>query len=346
MRLLRDDARVSSILVFSMPDEGTSLDFARWLETRLTEPDFHQLVAELESVRDYVQPIDDEVNPPPTQTLESIIGEFLSKVLDEGLCILAEDGRKEKLQSLYQTPKALEELHFRIHADGGEYWQKKIQTASAPRSALMQSKPKTRESNGAVIDSELRSDSAQSEKSIPSDPKPIVTLASKNRSWLYPAVISSLCSAAAVFAIMTSMPKDSGDLSLQRFECQWSVAELERTKDRKDFFRKVSFLANWPDEPQKNAASLAREIAQYRSACSSLIMANFRMLSPDEQDFFRQKCKAWSVKFDAQLSKIEDAQLSKIGTVGDASLNEVHGAVGDIIKQLKKSLNDKIDSFG
>ncbi len=334
MSLPRNDAPVSRVLVFTMPDEGTPIDFARWLETRLTEPDFHQLIAELESVRAYVHPEDDVTNPASIQTLENLLGEQVSEVLEKGLSILSVDDHKAKLQALYSNTIALEELHFRIYAEGGEYWQKKIESAASVSAAMPTKETKLLTNTVAVVSTESKAVSAETERTQLGKQRS-VSLASRNQSWVWPAAMSAICSAAAVFAVMINLPKEP---YREQFACQWSAAELRKSTASKDFFRKVTYLAAWPEEPQKDAATLAREIAHYRSACSELIMSDFKVLSAADQKFFRDRCIAWSSKFDAQLLRIEKD--------GDAAVKEVHIAVGDIIKQLKKTLKEKTDSVG
>ena len=336
MSLPRNDAPVSRVLVFTMPDEGTPIDFARWLETRLTEPDFHQLIAELESVRAYVHPEDDVTNPASNQTIENLLGgEQVSEILEKGLSILSSDDKKTKLQALYSNTIALEELHFRIYAEGGEYWQKKIESAASASTAMTQKETKLPENTVAIVSTESKAVSAEVERTRLEKQRSVSLASSRNQSWVWPAAMSAICSAAAVFAVMIYLPKEP---SREQFACQWTAAELKKSTASKDFFRKVTYLAAWPEEPQKDAATLAREIAHYRSACSELIMSDFQVLSAADQKFFRDRCIAWSSKFDAQLLRIEKD--------GDAALKEVHIAVGEIIKQLKKTLKEKTDSVG
>ena len=56
--------------------------------------------------------------------------------------------------------------------------------------------------------------------------------------------MNAICSAAAVFAVMIYLAKEP---PREQFAWQWSAVELRRSTASEDFFRKVTYLAAWPE---------------------------------------------------------------------------------------------------
>ena len=274
---------------FDMPDDSREL--AAWLESHLVGDTLGELIAELSAAH----PADED----RSQMLADVLGNEMAVVPERGLVPLTE----QRLRSLIRWPWLLRELQQRVLTDGGPYWQ----TLAASRSFDAE-----RDRVWRRMEIEIKNEApASGRPSGPRLPSEEMRLSSAELSGAlrHPARHTQighhtrmLIAVAALIllgvGLWRAMPRSEpwGWYRPGVFAQDVpAAAYLRRLADSaEEYFAR----------PRDTTKQLEQTITDFRRSCDVLLAAQHETLNDTDRAWLRERCQAWSKKFDDQLAEL------------------------------------------
>jgi hypothetical protein len=290
------------LLSLDLPDDPKGL--ARWLEAHLLSTDFARLVTELSAVQSESAPVN--------LTVRQVLGAWLPRVLQEGLCVVP----PSELRRLLKHPPLLAELQELVLIEGGPYWDRVA--ASAPEL-------KTIAERGRLRFDEFLQTASSSPTVEPGS-------ARRQAAWqILPWIVSftmAACVLIGVFAIQSWRASAPAATT-------WGWSKPDAMPANVTAATYLHALADGADEwfskRPDDSAALAKRLGEMRQGCSQLIFAEHLALSDVDRDWLREKCRDWAAKLDAQRVALE----------AGASVQEVRAQADQIVTNLAAALRAK-----
>ncbi len=280
-----------------IPDEPAAL--AGWLQGELAGWRLADLTAELAAVHG--------ATAEPTPALADVIGEHADAVLASGLGALPAPA----LQTLLRHPVLLLELQRWLLEESTPFWVEWFQAGPAREPMLRH----TRERLQEWLEQAQRSRATQA------------TIPSRRPALRWLAVPFAMAAAVAVLVggyVYMQHANQAG-------EWGWNRPEVFANAPAATYLDRLAEAAQqWFDERPETAEGVAERIASMRLGCTRLILAEHASLAPADRAWLRERCRAWSAKFDEQLREIE-AGKDPIAVRGqaDATVHKLVNALRD-----------------
>jgi hypothetical protein len=75
---------------------------------------------------------------------------------------------------------------------------------------------------------------------------------------------------------------------------------------RADYLSRLAIVAaDWYQSRPEDAKGLALRIAQFRQACSMLLLCEHRPLTPDDRIWLTENCRSWAARIEGYLIALE-----------------------------------------
>lgn len=296
-----------NILILDLPQSAD--DYAEWLENQLVSPDFGELLSELRALAS------GNAGTGPAATLDAILGDQKSQVLESGLRCLT----PQQVRELLKNPDALEDLLFEIHISDSEYWQLQLPAMQIPESAIP---PELRErADKQAVTPVLKSD-------VSDAPKTSRPAATSRRSWWIGAVLAT----AAVVLVMFSLrqPEAPNGWGWQRsdvFTAQLTAPE---------YLQHLADSANqWFNKTPTDRDSLRTRLAEFREGCDQLIEAPHPQLADTDRKWLVERCRAWSTKLDEHIAALDQGE----------SFEDVQRDADETVMRLINAIEERAESL-
>ncbi|CAN5426455.1 hypothetical protein BH11PLA2_BH11PLA2_11630 [soil metagenome] len=261
-----------SLAVYNLPDDVVQQP--RWLDEQLVGDRLGDLIAELAAANN---------SPPLTVSVRTLLGKYVSAVLERGLSALP----AEAVQQLLRQPHHLFELQEMVMIEGGPYW------AKLPRPNAFQERVR------------------QSFQKLPLTGTPIVPLSLARPRRLPSAWLVSLATAAVVlvtvFGGMQLMKPPVPTTPVASVGWGWAKPDaLPKSTDAKTYLNELANAADeWFKKTPEDSVALAKRINEFRQGCSVLLLADHKALNAEQQSWLKDRCRKWATKFDDSLAKLE-----------------------------------------
>ncbi|MEO2018062.1 MAG: hypothetical protein ABGZ53_27230 [Fuerstiella sp.] len=268
-----------TVHVLTIPDDHSQ--WADWLEQQLVGLHLHELVDELQVVRE----ADSEATE--SNSLQLVLStEQLRAVAESGLSRLG----VTKVQQILQHPDCLLELQEHLLVNGGKYWNS-IERSDDLLSAVERVRYRTEASIQAA---------ESGEKSV-SAPTSATATGRRQIGWL-------LSTAAVLFVgvmVWQQQPSPSGRVlglaGLLANNVTSSAEYLNRIADAGEA---------WFGQTPRDSSDLIVLLREVSQDCQILIDADHQALTSSEREWFVTKCRNWKTKFDETLANLESGQLT------------------------------------
>jgi hypothetical protein len=323
---------MSTLHAFDIPEDDTALP--AWLESQLASPRLAELAAELTVLQEAGSSA--HGGGSGERTLDGLLENRVPQVCERGLAVVP----PHVLWRLFRYPNLLIELQTRVLTDGGAYWDKKLK--DSPELSEMVDTGWSR-LQASLLSGQSAGDSSQATSLTAVRPYEVASPAqvAGNRKQTRPArlrwFVAGLATAAAV-AVGAVLIRDRPGGSPQVAKTEWGWNRPDAfTKDvtREQYLNGLADAAEeWrrkrPDTPQ----ALAQRINEFREGCSRLILAEHKPLPPKDQEWLRDRCRAWAKKFDEELAEVEAGKgpLAVRGEV-DETVNKLVAALRNRAQQ-------------
>jgi hypothetical protein len=275
-----------------IPD--TQRELVDWLESHLLGMQLGDLVSELQAVHG---------TSPNSPSLEQVCGGKLTSVLQNGLGAL----ESSQLRKLLQRPHLLLSLQEEILQRGGDYWMQQPLRREEEMALAMQWK---------LLESELAA------------PPVTPSMPTNRRGWMGRSAIASILSVTVTLALVFAL----SDRLMPTAAPGWGWEKpgaLAANVPAKGYLENLATSAqDWFKKRPDNPQDLARRIVEFRQGCSTLILAEHKALSPDDQVWLRDRCRAWATKLDGHLAAIEAGEdVATVRAAADETVNKLIDAI-------------------
>ena len=319
------------IYALDIPDDTGQV--AAWLERQIAGPHLGALAAELAAVHE----TDSDSVKPEERSLDEVLGGALAEVLQAGL----QQVKPEALQRLLQRPELLLELQARVLAEGGEYWRELLDESRELDEVLERGRqrltdrfsmaPTARTSTADDESGDLIGTSAHGAgETVQQQDAAAATVAIP---WYRrPLWVSAMTAAAVVLLMLGGQHWFQGPQPPAATAWGWNGPDaMPRGVSLKGYLEALAGGGQaWFNKRPDDAAGLAQRILEMRQGCNRLILADHSPLSAAEQEWLKDKCRAWAAKFDQQLAALE----------AGADVAEVRRAMDEIVTNLVKALRN------
>lgn len=266
-----------TVRILTIPPETDR--WPTWLEEQLVDVHLHDLVAELQMMRDAEGLTDDPV------ALQSLLS------TDE-LTAIAERGLRElgtrALQDLFRNPESLFELQDHILIHGSSYWDSVHRSAESLQAA-------ERVSTAVAA--------RPTDVSPPARHEPDQQPTRRN-------VIFWLTSVVAVALIAVAVLQNPGTGFSGRILGRRGLITNDVGSSQEYFERLGNAGMEWFEFKSKDRTQLVTLLQEVSSDCQLLIEAEHQVLSAAERARFVDKCTKWKQKIDVVLAQLQSGELS------------------------------------
>ncbi|HEV3386103.1 MAG TPA: hypothetical protein VG097_14885 [Gemmata sp.] len=289
-------------IAMTIPDDPARL--ADWLEAQLVGQNLGKLVAELRAVHG---------DQPTTQSLNAILGNNATTVLESGLGILPHS----VLQELLRNPSLLLELQEQVLMEGGPYW------SELPMS----------EEFGESLErgwERLRREVVP-QLAVPAPPIALPTRQAGLLRKLLPYAVTSLATAAAILVAFHFVPINQQQDTAKAWG--WQKPDAFPTNlDRVAYLNRLADEADeWFNKRPDNVAAAAKRISEFREGCTALLLAEHSPLTPADRIWLKERCQKWSQALDSTLAKLEENRDVVVAL----------GAADETAKKLSRAIRDR-----
>ncbi|MFL5327417.1 MAG: hypothetical protein ACJ8C4_00755 [Gemmataceae bacterium] len=273
------------------PDDPKAL--AGWLESQLAGTGLRDLAAELAAIHGAAAS--------ERTTAAQWLGPARDEVLQRGLGSLPAG----TLGELMKRPALLLKLQEEILVHGGPYWQQLL------------------DRRGEYNRAEERGREQLREMSAPATIAPRRT--SHRREWM----VAFATAAAVLLAVWginkVTAPSDDN--------WGWTRADAFAQADTaKGYLNRLADEADeWFKKSPTDAKGLAKRLGQMREGCSALLLSDHTVLAAADRDWLRERCRAWSARFDGQIAALERGDDPK----------KVKDEADETIRKLDKALRER-----
>jgi hypothetical protein len=291
-------------VAMTIPDDAA--DLPGWLESHLVGPDLGRLIEELRAVQG---------KGPPLRSLDALLGDRTTAVLERGLSVLP----RQAIRELLRFPDLLLDLQTLVLVEGGVYW------SDLPVAAeFAQIADRGWERLQAVL---------HPAGVIPSRTQPASRPGLLRR--FLPYVLTSLATAAAVLVAtpFTRIPSPRAPEQSQAPTWGWQKADaLPQDLDRTAYLNRLADEADeWFGKRPTTPMQLAQRLGEFREGCSVLLLSEHRPLPEADRTWLKDRCQAWAKKIDSLLVRLEET-----GTV-----EETLEGTDTVVRQLTKALRER-----
>jgi hypothetical protein len=267
-----------------IPDDEN--DWPAWLERRLVRLDLFQLAEDLNTLRG-------EREYPP-ETLESVCGQSLDKVLLHGVRSLS----TRQISLLMRQPELLLELQDVVLSQGGVYWD---QVSNAEREA-----------------SKVSLSGNQSSTFLLDEEHKVVVRQNSPTSWPYrraslAAVAATIFIAIGVW-ISRPVPSSGGGWGLDNPEL------LSANVSGELYFKKLAdAAATFPKKGLDTKDNALKRITEFKAGCYKIARATHPQIKNIKaRQLLTLKCEEWSAKLDTFIDQIKSTPTEWESVVSEA----------------------------
>lgn len=292
-----------SLLAFEIPEKPAQI--ANWLERHVVDVRLSALVAELAAVNGRDEGV--------KMSMERSLDTLMSEVLTSGLSVLGHD----RLRWFLQYPEWLFELQERVFVDGGPYWD---HVADETRMASADALQAGWELLKLHTTTAARPTRPTPPEPIPRPVPPTVTKEVSNFDWY--AILPYVLTVAATILVVLGLewtvfranpvvePKLAGDPidppPAAPAAWGWNRSDaLDAQTDREYLVTLANSADEWFKKRPETPADVAQRIHSFRAGCSRLLLAEHRLLAPDDRTWLEERCRAWADQLDDQLARLE-----------------------------------------
>lgn len=290
-----------NVHVLEIP-EATS-DLADWLEGHLVGLHLGTLVAELLAVH----------GEPAYRPLEEILGDDLSRVLQDGLQGVSRD----RLIALLKHPAVLLELQERVVLEGSAHWENRAQSNSEVVHRVSEGWKRLQSAIGAPQQLARASRSSTATAGAPM----------LRRSALL-ALAAMLLLAVGLWQFQGVAPHQG----VARASWGWDKpGAIPENGSSSEYLTALAESGNeWFKKVPEDHAALETRLHEFDDGCKRLIEAPHRPLNPEDKKWLVERCQKWKAKIVAHL-----ADLAQTGDV-DRVRSEADETVRTLVSALRE----------
>lgn len=295
---------------FDMPDDSHEL--TAWLDRHLVGDTLGELIAELSAAHPAEQD--------RSQMLADALGSEMSVVLERGLASLT----VQQLRSLIRWPWLLRELQQRVLTDGGSHWQ----MLAASRSFDTE-----RENVWQRIETEITNETQASGR--PSGPRLPSEEMRPSSAELSGALRHPVRRTQALVAVAALILLGLGLWRAMPRSEPWGwnrPGVFAQDVPADAYLRRLADSAEeYFARPRDTTKQLEQTLADFRRSCDVLLAAQHETLNDADRPWLRERCQAWSKKFDDQLAELR--------RTGDAAT--VRATADETVRKLVTALRSR-----
>jgi hypothetical protein len=314
----------------TIPDDPA--DLPRWLERRLTAPNFARFVAELSAHF----PAAADIDPPGR-----LYDRWLPVALAEGLASLP----PEVLCQLLRQPAELAALQERIVTDGGAYWDKVLDRTDDLAGALRRGKRSLeRVLSADTPPSNKKAISNARPKAIPKVAPGVVPSEARKRrgrrgykTW---AILSTGIAACLAVAVAFLAGRGPGEPPIPKAQIAWGWGKpsglAADQSNPKGYLNKLAANAEeWSMHRPSDSVGVGTRIAELRIGCTRLMHSTYGPLSPADKAWLLENCRAWAKKLDGHQQALDaGADPVAVRAEVDETVRAIAAALREKAKQL------------
>lgn len=301
----------------SVPDDPAELP--RWLERRLTAPDFGRFLAELTAHFPHTPP-----GPPLDRILPSVLADGLGAV------------PPETLGQLLRNPAALAELQERIVTDGGAYWDAVLDGSDELTDAV----ERGRQGLDRVLATVSPPTRTDAPPTVPSErAKPSAGRGYK--LWAFASTGIAACLAVAVGVLAVRGPDGPGEPAVPKAQLAWGWAKpgglaIDESNPKAYLTRLAANAEEWSQHRPSDPAGVGTRIAEFRIGCTRLMHSSYGPLAPADKTWLLDHCRAWAKRLDAHQQALD----------AGADPAAVRAAVDETVREIAATLREKAGQVG
>lgn len=297
----------------SVPDDPAELP--RWLERRLTAPDFGQFLAELSAHFPAAPP-----GPLPDRILPGVLARGLGAVPPEAL------------GQLLRNPAALAELQERILTDGGAYWDAVLDASDELADAA--------ERGRHGLDRVLAAGPPSGRPAVPSE-RAGRAAGRGYKLWAFASTGVAACLAVAVGVLAVRGPEGPSGPAVPKAQLAWGWAKpgglaIDESDPKAYLTRLAANAEEWSLHRPSDPAGVGTRIAEFRIGCTRLMHSSYGPLAPADKAWLLDHCRVWAKRLDAHQQALD----------AGADPAAVRAAVDETVREIAATLRGKAGQVG
>jgi hypothetical protein len=311
----------------TIPDDPA--DLPRWLERRLTGPDFGRFVAELSAHF-----------PAAADTAPSrrLFDQWLPVALAEGLDPLP----AEALSQLLRHPAELAAFQGRIVTDGGPYWDAVLDRSDDLAGPLQRGR---RSLERMLAADAPRSNRNAIPKTVPGAvPKAVPSKGVKRngrREYKYWAIASTGIAACLAVAVGLLAVRGPGEPPVPKAQIAWGWGKpsglASNQSNPREYLNQLAANAEeWSLHRPSDAVGVGTRIAELRIGCARLMHSTYGPLAPADKAWLLENCRAWANALDGHQQAL-DAGVDPVA---------VRAEVDEAVRAIAAALREKAKQVG
>jgi len=310
----------------TVPDEPSELP--RWLERRLTAPDFGGFVAEL------LAHFPAAPRSTPSRPPRRVSDRWLAVALTEGLDSIP----AKVLSQLLRQPAAILAFQERIVTEGGPYWDEVMNRSDDVSGPFERGK--------RFLEEVFSTSAPPSNHQVvrKTGPKAILSRTAKrtggrgSRIWAMASTGVAACLAVALVYLAFRGPDEPAG---PKSQIAWGWGKpsglATNQSSARDYLNKLAAnVEEWSLHQPGDAAGVGARIAEFRTGCTRLMHSNYGPLTPADKAWLLDQCRAWA--------KILDGHQQALDSGVDPLT--VRAEVDETVRAIAATLREKAKQVG